>query len=192
MHNSFYGGLGRKKGFSHYNGENWINTQYNPEFPVVDMGYVTVDPFTENRVYISSMGVTTNFDSVSTGGITVVENDEITTFYNYKNSSLEDIEPNNTNVIVIRVTDTTFDNQGNLWIASMSFDEEIKKTCNILNENNKNYSLLHCVSIYPTPLKEVHLNRIEFLRELNQKKQENIFLFQTLSWDEIKLYPSVK
>jgi len=126
-HNSFYGSLGRKKGFSHYNGENWINTQYNPEFPVLDMGYVTVDPFTENRAYISSMGVTTNFDSVSTGGITVVENDEITTFYNYKNSSLEDIEPNNTNVIVIRVTDTTFDNQGNLWIASMSFDEEIKK-----------------------------------------------------------------
>jgi len=126
-HNSFYGGLGRKKGFSHYNGENWINTQYNPEFPVLDMGYVTVDPFTENRAYISSMGVTTNFDSVSTGGITVVENDEITTFYNHKNSSLEDIEPNNTNVIVIRVTDTTFDNQGNLWIASMSFDEEIKK-----------------------------------------------------------------
>lgn len=126
-HNSFYGGLGRTKGFSHFNGENWINTKYDPDFPVLDMTNVTIDPFTENRAYISSMGVTTNFNSVSTGGLTVVENDEIITFYNYLNSSLEDIEPNNTNVIVTRVTGTTFDNQGNLWVASMSFDEELKK-----------------------------------------------------------------
>lgn len=126
-HNSFYGSLGRRKGFSHFNGEDWINTQYNPEFPVLDMSYVTIDPFSENRAYISSMGVTTDFNSVSTGGITVVENDEITTFYNHLNSSLEDIEPNNTGVLVIRVTDTTFDSQGNLWVASMSFHEELKK-----------------------------------------------------------------
>lgn len=126
-YNSFYGSLGREKGFSHFNGENWINTQYNPEFPVLDMTNVTIDPFAENRAYISSMGVTSNFNSVSTGGITVVENNEITTFYNHLNSSLEDIEPFNTGVIVIRVTGTTFDNQGNLWVASMSFDEELKK-----------------------------------------------------------------
>jgi len=49
-----------------------------------------------------------------------------------------------------------------------TFDNEIEKTCNILNKKNKQFSLLHCVSIYPTPLEEVHLNRIEFLRELNQ------------------------
>ena len=48
-----------------------------------------------------------------------------------------------------------------------TFDDEIKKTCEILNKNKKNFSLLHCVSIYPTPLADVHLNRIEFLRELN-------------------------
>jgi len=126
-HNSFYGSLGRAKGFSHFNGQNWKNTQYNPEFPVLDMINVTIDPFTENRVYISSMGVTTNFNSVSTGGITVVENNEITTFYNHLNSTLEDIEPNNQNVIVIRVTGTTFDTQGNLWVASMGFNEELKK-----------------------------------------------------------------
>ena len=49
-----------------------------------------------------------------------------------------------------------------------TFDNEIKKTCEVLNKKNKKFSLLHCVSIYPTPLEDVHLNRIDFLRELNQ------------------------
>tara|TARA_R110002126_G_scaffold264475_1_gene407506 strand:+ start:4583 stop:6919 length:2337 start_codon:yes stop_codon:yes gene_type:complete len=126
-HNSFYGPLGRKKGFSHFNGENWINTKYNPEFPVLDMSYVTIDPNVENRAYISSLGVTRDLNSVSTGGLTVVENNEVKFFYNHLNSSIDDIEPNNPDFVVIRITDTKFDNQGNLWIASQSFDEELKK-----------------------------------------------------------------
>ena len=49
-----------------------------------------------------------------------------------------------------------------------TFDNEIRKTCEVLNKKDKKFSLLHCVSIYPTPLEDVHLNRIDFLRELNQ------------------------
>ena len=48
-----------------------------------------------------------------------------------------------------------------------TFDEEIKKTCEILNKKNKKFTLMHCISIYPTPLKDLHLNRINFLRKLN-------------------------
>jgi len=44
-----------------------------------------------------------------------------------------------------------------------TFDEEIKHTASILN--GKNFSLLHCVTIYPTPLNELNLARMEWLRK---------------------------
>ena len=45
-----------------------------------------------------------------------------------------------------------------------TYDHEIKETINILK--NKLKSILHCVSIYPTPVSESHLNRINFLKKL--------------------------
>ena len=42
-----------KQGFSHFNGENWINTKFNIDFPVIDLNYISIDPTTENKVYIS-------------------------------------------------------------------------------------------------------------------------------------------
>ena len=47
-----------------------------------------------------------------------------------------------------------------------SFDHEIKKTSEILK--NKEFTLMHCVSIYPTPLSEVHLDRINYLRNFSK------------------------
>jgi N,N'-diacetyllegionaminate synthase len=46
-----------------------------------------------------------------------------------------------------------------------TYDDEIEKTAKYLNENNKNFSFLHCVTIYPTPLKDMHLNRMNYLRK---------------------------
>jgi N,N'-diacetyllegionaminate synthase len=43
-----------------------------------------------------------------------------------------------------------------------TFDKEIEITSNLLKEVN--HHLLHCVTIYPTPLNELHLSRINFLR----------------------------
>lgn len=43
-----------------------------------------------------------------------------------------------------------------------TFDDEIENTARILG--NSNYSFLHCVTLYPTPLNEMHLNRMEWLR----------------------------
>ena len=117
----------RKEGFSHFNGENWMNTQYNPSFPVTDLNYVSIDPNHENKVYISSFGVTNNINSVSTGGLLVVENDEIQTFYNHLNSPLADIESANPNYVTVRVSATAFDSQGNLWVANINQNEELKK-----------------------------------------------------------------
>ncbi len=41
---------------------------------------------------------------------------------------------------------------------------EISKTANILNKKRKKFTFLHCISIYPTPLYEAHLSRINYLK----------------------------
>lgn len=54
----------------------------------------------------------------------------------------------------------------NLIISTgATYDDEIQKTYEILKKNNKNFSFLHCVTIYPTPLKQLNLSRIEYLKK---------------------------
>ena len=48
--------------------------------------------------------------------------------------------------------------------TGVTYDHEIERTAKILA--NTNFALLHCVSIYPTPLQEAHLNRLKYLRTL--------------------------
>ena len=45
-----------------------------------------------------------------------------------------------------------------------TFDDELVHAANILRKHAKGYSLLHCVTQYPTPLKAMNLKRIEWLR----------------------------
>jgi sialic acid synthase SpsE len=45
-----------------------------------------------------------------------------------------------------------------------TFDEEIQSTARLLNEMDKPFSLLHCVTLYPTPLDEMNLARMNYLR----------------------------
>lgn len=44
---------------------------------------------------------------------------------------------------------------------------EIYKTAKILRNLKKKFTFLHCISIYPTPLKEANLSRIKFLKKIN-------------------------
>ena len=51
-----------------------------------------------------------------------------------------------------------------LYISTgATFDEEIQETANLLK--NVSFSFLHCVTIYPTPLNELCLKRIDWLRQ---------------------------
>ena len=126
-YNSFYGSLFKRQGFSHFNGTEWFNTPFDPDFPVIDLNHVTIDPNAENRVYISSFGDTRDINSVSTGGLLVVENNEISTFYNHLNSGLEDLEPTQPNRVTLRISGSAFDREGNLWVANINRTDELKK-----------------------------------------------------------------
>ncbi len=51
-----------------------------------------------------------------------------------------------------------------LYISTGStFDEEIKKTAEILKDHS--FTFMHCITIYPTPLEEMQLRRINWLRQ---------------------------
>ncbi|EAQ43147.1 hypothetical protein [Polaribacter sp. MED152] len=126
-YNLFYSPLLKRQGFSHYNGEEWFNTPFDPNFPVIDLNHVSIDPNAENRVYISSFGDTSDINSVSTGGLLVVENNEISTFYNRLNSGLEDLEPTQPNRVTLRISGSKFDREGNLWVANINRTDELKR-----------------------------------------------------------------
>ena len=122
-----YTPLGLQRGFSHYNGTNWINTRFDPATPYSDLNHITIDPNAENKVYISSAGDTGNVNSVATGGLLVVENDVVTQFYNHTNSPLEDIVANQPNRVTVRVSGTALDSQGNLWVTNIGGTNELKR-----------------------------------------------------------------
>jgi streptogramin lyase len=117
--------INNKKGFSRFNGEQWVNTVFNSSLPS-DLVQVTIDPNNENKVYISALGITSNIDTKPTGGVLVVENDVITQTYNHLNSSFEPIQVSLPS-INIRVSGSAFDNQGNLWATNYETGEELKK-----------------------------------------------------------------
>lgn len=117
--------INNKKGFSRFNGEQWVNTVFNSSLPS-DLVQVTIDPNNENKVYISALGITSNIDIKPTGGLLVVENDVIIQTYNHLNSSFEPISVSLPN-INIRVSGSAFDNQGNLWATNYETGEELKK-----------------------------------------------------------------
>jgi len=48
-----------------------------------------------------------------------------------------------------------------------SFDEEIEEAANSLN--GADFSFLHCVTMYPTPLNEFNLGRMEYLRRYSKQ-----------------------
>ncbi len=47
-----------------------------------------------------------------------------------------------------------------------SYDEEIEATAELLQRRGVNFTLMHCVTLYPTPLESMHLHRLAYLRGL--------------------------
>lgn len=112
----------KRFGYSHFNGmleddKQWLNNAYDPNFPALDLVNITLDPNHENRAFISSWN----------SGILVVENNENSILLNDTNSGLEDLYPDGSPNTSIRINGTSFDNQGNLWIANAWVSNRLKK-----------------------------------------------------------------
>ncbi|MBT3547313.1 MAG: hypothetical protein HN487_06460 [Flavobacterium sp.] len=117
-------------GYSHYDGENWYTEENIAENSFPGLVDVSLDPTDENKAYISSFGFTNRINTYKTGGLFVVQNNEVTNFYNNLNSPLEDILPTNPSNVTIRISGSTFDAQGNLWLANLGRNNELKKFSN--------------------------------------------------------------
>ncbi|MGB5394072.1 MAG: two-component regulator propeller domain-containing protein [Lutimonas sp.] len=111
--------LNKQSGFSHYkeSENNWINRNFDPSFPALDLVNVTLDPDNEERAYISSWN----------SGIMVVENDVPQLIWNETNSGLEDLYPPGSPNTSIRINGTAFDNSGNFWVANAWIPTRLKK-----------------------------------------------------------------
>ncbi|MFL0170705.1 type IX secretion system anionic LPS delivery protein PorZ [Tenacibaculum maritimum] len=126
-YNERYTPLGYRKGFSFFDGRNWINTPFNPSFPVTDLNHISINPNDSEQVFISSMGDTTNENSVASGGLLEVNGTRIVNFYNHNNSSLEYIPAVYPRRITVRVSGTVFDDRGNLWVTNVGVDTKLNK-----------------------------------------------------------------
>ena len=68
------------------------------------------------------------------------------------------------------IDDLKFTGISNFIISTgATLDKEIIKTSEIMKKNNLNFTFLHCVSIYPTPLKDANLNRLNFLKKFSNR-----------------------
>tara|TARA_R110002049_G_scaffold90686_2_gene227105 strand:+ start:24305 stop:26650 length:2346 start_codon:yes stop_codon:yes gene_type:complete len=124
------------RGFSHLKENSWTNTPYKDVFDAKCLKTISINPFNNNQVFISSY---------FSGMLEV--NDEIpTVLYNQTNSGLESlILATNPNYIDIRVGPTVFDSNGVLWSLTDRVDKPLK-TYNPANNQWQSYSL---EEIYP-------------------------------------------
>lgn len=125
-----FGTIQRRLGFSHYNGEFWFTPSNDPNNPFPDFVDVSIDPNNPDKAFIGSFGETDLVNTINTGGLFEVENNEITNFYNHLNSELEDIDELNPNRVSIRISESAFSSRGDLWMTNIGVPNEIKKFSN--------------------------------------------------------------
>jgi len=125
-----------KKGFSHFNGENWINTRFEETgYNAYNLLDISIDPFNVNHVFISSYF----------NGLLEIQDDLVVNLYNQNNSPLETWFFGNVyqpNAVLISATD--FDKDGNLWIANSHTNNRLKKLDK--NGNWSQYSFTNLIT----------------------------------------------
>ncbi|HMC00809.1 MAG TPA: two-component regulator propeller domain-containing protein [Flavobacteriaceae bacterium] len=105
------------RGISHLNDETWNNILSNEVFGASNLNSISINPFNNNQVFISSFF----------SGLLEVNDDVPTILYNQTNSDLESlILPNNPNYIDIRVGTSVFDRNGLLWTVTSRIDRPLK------------------------------------------------------------------
>lgn len=122
--------VGRGLGYSHFDGETWFTAPKDPNNPFPDFVDVTIDPDDANRAFIGSFGDTNEVNTIQTGGLFEVQDNEIINFYNHLNSGLEDIEALDPNRATVRISDSEFSLRGDLWMTNLGTNNELKKFSN--------------------------------------------------------------
>ena len=96
----------RARGLSYLKDEVWHNIPFDSVFGARNLSQISVNPFNPNQVFVSSFQ----------NGILEINDFQPTILYNQENSGLESlVVPSAPNFVSIRVSASTFDNDGVLW-----------------------------------------------------------------------------
>lgn len=105
------------RGISHLSEDRWINTPYNELFEAKCLNAISINPFNNSQVFISSFF----------NGLLEVSQDIPTMLYNETNSGLESLVlETDPNYIDIRVGPSIFDDSGLLWSITSFIDKPLK------------------------------------------------------------------
>lgn len=149
-----YTPLNGKYPISHFDGINWVNIPYS-DFNVKNLVNVTFDETNINKVYVSSWGASSPSDISNTGGMLIIEENQVSEFWNHTNSELEKVFlPQFPNYISTRINGSDFDRKGNLWIANAWVDNRLKKY-----DASGNWSSVDMSSVITNPA--LGLNELE-------------------------------
>lgn len=100
------------QGISKYTNNQWVNIPYSdihtPSNSVCDLVRITPNPNNENQIFVSSYF----------NGLLQFDNDTLTTIYNRSNSGLETIFNTDPPDVNLRIEQTVFDKNGNLWMTN--------------------------------------------------------------------------
>ena len=104
-------------GFSHLSGDEWINIPYSAALNAMCLNAISVNPFNNNQVFISSFF----------NGLLEVNNDLPTVLYNQNNSGLESLVlPTDPSYVDLRVGPSKFDSSGLLWTVTSRINRPLK------------------------------------------------------------------
>ncbi|QRM88543.1 ABC transporter substrate-binding protein [Lacinutrix sp. WUR7] len=107
----------RSRGFSHLKKEEWKNVPFDSVLGARNLNIISVNPFVENHVFISSFQ----------DGLLEVENDVPIILLDETNSGIESfVNPNNPNSRSIRQSASNFDRNGVLWTMTGRADRPLK------------------------------------------------------------------
>jgi hypothetical protein len=104
------------RGVSHLQDLAWVNIPYTQDFDVRSLVHVTVNPSNTNEVYVSSFF----------SGILQIEDNVPIEILNTTNSDLESLDIGIPTYIDIRVGETKYDINGDLWVLTSKIENGIK------------------------------------------------------------------
>ena len=133
-------------GISNYVDENWVNTTYDSiqqttARTVLNLNTISINPLSPNQVFISSFA----------NGLLDFKKEESITLLDDSNSSLESLVlPGSPNFKSIRISGSTFDREGNLWVLNSKVDNALKK----LNPASSSWTSFDFSAIISDPISE--------------------------------------
>jgi ligand-binding sensor domain-containing protein len=114
-------------GISKYADNQWLNIPYSQVHfqgsEVADLVRLTVNPTNENQIFVSSYY----------SGLLKFEDDQLVTVYNETNSGLESVFPTDPPDANLRIEQSVFDKNGNLWMT----DGLVKNGLKVLKPGNQ-------------------------------------------------------